>query len=130
MLALIGGYLGVLFMVPLRRPLIVEEHKTLQYPEGTACADVIKASASGGSTASRVFFGLGLGAVYAAFQNENLFGAWPGTPEYRPDFGPDHVLKGAPSRPTQPASTWAWATSSGPRRRGSSLPAASSPGWC
>jgi putative OPT family oligopeptide transporter len=95
MLALIGGYLGVLFMVPLRRPLIVEEHGTLQYPEGTACADVIKAGASGGSTASRVFFGLGLGALYAAFQNENLFGAWPGTPEYRPDFGPDHVLKGS-----------------------------------
>jgi putative OPT family oligopeptide transporter len=95
MLALIGGYLGVLFMVPLRRPLIVEEHGVLQYPEGTACADVIKAGASGGSTASRVFFGLGLGAIYAAFQNENLFGAWPGTPEYRPDFGPDHVLKGS-----------------------------------
>jgi uncharacterized oligopeptide transporter (OPT) family protein len=67
----------------------------LQYPEGTACADVIKAGASGGSTASRVFFGLGLGALYAAFQNENLLGAWPGTPEYRPDFGPDHVLKGS-----------------------------------
>ena len=95
MLALIGGFLGVLFMVPLRRPLIVEEHGTLQYPEGTACADVIKAGASGGSTASRVFFGLGLGALYAAFQNENLFGAWPGTPEYRPDFGPDHVMKGS-----------------------------------
>jgi len=95
MLALIGGYLGVLFMVPLRRPLIVEEHGVLLYPEGTACADVIKAGASGGSTASRVFFGLGLGALYAAFQNENLFGAWPGTPEYRPDYGPDHVLKGA-----------------------------------
>jgi putative OPT family oligopeptide transporter len=95
MLALIGGFLGVLFMVPLRRPLIVEEHGVLQYPEGTACADVIKAGASGGSTASRVFFGLGLGALYAAFQNENLLGAWPGTPEYRPDFGPDHVLKGA-----------------------------------
>jgi putative OPT family oligopeptide transporter len=95
MLALIGGYLGVLFMVPLRRPLIVEEHGVLQYPEGTACADVIKAGASGGSTASRVFFGLGLGALYAAFQNENLLGAWPGTPEYRPDFGPDHVLKGS-----------------------------------
>ena len=93
MLALIGGYLGVLFMVPLRRPLIVEEHGVLQYPEGTACADVIKAGASGGSTASRVFFGLG--ALYAAFQNENLLGAWPGTPEYRPDYGPDHVLKGA-----------------------------------
>ncbi len=95
MLALIGGFLGVLFMVPLRRPLIVEEHGVLLYPEGTACADVIKAGASGGSTASRVFFGLGLGALYAAFQNENLFGAWPGTPEYRPDFGPDHVLKGS-----------------------------------
>jgi putative OPT family oligopeptide transporter len=95
MLALIGGYLGVLFMVPLRRPLIVEEHGVLQYPEGTACADVIKAGASGGSTASRVFFGLGLGALYAAFQNGNLFGAWPGTPEFRPDFGPDHVMKGS-----------------------------------
>jgi len=95
MLALIGGYLGVLFMVPLRRPLIVEEHGVLQYPEGTACADVIKAGASGGSIASRVFFGLGLGALYALFQNENLFGAWPGTPEYRPDFGEQHVMKGA-----------------------------------
>ena len=95
MLALIGGFLGVLFMVPLRRPLIVEEHGTLQYPEGTACADVIKAGASGGSTASRVFYGLGLGAIYAAFQNGNLFSAWPATPEFRPDFGTDHVLKGA-----------------------------------
>ena len=95
MLALIGGYLGVLFMVPLRRPLIVEEHGVLQYPEGTACAEVIKAGATGGSTASRVFFGLGLGALYAAFQNGNLFGAWPGTPEYRPDFGADHIMKGS-----------------------------------
>ena len=95
MLALIGGYLGVLFMVPLRRPLIVEEHGVLQYPEGTACAEVIKAGATGGSTASRVFFGLGLGALYAAFQNGNLFGAWPGTPEYRPDFGSDHIMKGS-----------------------------------
>jgi uncharacterized oligopeptide transporter (OPT) family protein len=82
-------------MVPLRRPLIVEEHGVLQYPEGTACADVIKAGATGGSTASRVFFGLGLGALYALFQNGSLFGAWPGTPEYQPDFGPQHVLKGA-----------------------------------
>ncbi|MGA3263119.1 MAG: oligopeptide transporter, OPT family [Terracidiphilus sp.] len=95
MLALIGGFLGVLFMVPLRRPLIVEEHGKLAFPEGTACADVIKAGASGGSTASRVFFGLGLGALYAAFQNENLLGGWPGTPEFQPDFGPQHVLKGA-----------------------------------
>ena len=95
MLALIGGYLGVLFMVPLRRPLIVEEHGVLQYPEGTACADVIKAGATGGSTASRVFAGLGLGALYALFQNGNLIGAWPGTPEFRPDFGSANVLKGS-----------------------------------
>ena len=95
MLALIGGYLGVLFMVPLRRALIVEEHGVLQYPEGTACAEVIKAGATGGSTASRVFLGLGLGALYALFQNGGLFGAWPGTPEYQPDFGDQHVLKGA-----------------------------------
>ncbi len=95
MLALIGGYLGVLFMVPLRKPLIVEEHGTLLYPEGTACADVIKAGASGGSTASRVFYGLGLGAVYALFQNSNVFKLWPGTPEYRPDFGADHIMKGS-----------------------------------
>jgi putative OPT family oligopeptide transporter len=95
MLALIGGFLGVLFMVPLRRPLIVEEHGNLRFPEGTACADVLMAGAKGGSFASRVFFGLGLGTLYTFFQNENLFGAWPGTPEYRPDLGPQHVLKGA-----------------------------------
>ena len=95
MLALIGGFLGVLFMVPLRRPLIVEEHGNLTFPEGTACADVLMAGEKGGSFASRVFFGLGLGALYAFFQNENLFGAWPGTPEFQPDFGPQHVLKGA-----------------------------------
>ncbi len=95
MLALIGGFLGVLFMVPLRKQLIVDEHENLKFPEGTACADVLKAGEKGGSLASRVFFGLGLGALYTFFQNENLFGAWPGTPEFRPDFGPNHVLKGA-----------------------------------
>jgi len=95
MLALIGGFLGVLFMVPLRRQLIVEEHNNLKFPEGTACADVLMAGEKGGSFASRVFFGLGLGALYTFFQNENLFGAWPGTPEFQPDFGPQHVLKGS-----------------------------------
>ena len=94
-LALIGGFLGVLFMVPLRRELIVEEHGNLKFPEGTACADVLIAGEKGGSFASRVFFGLGLGALYTFFQNENLFGVWPGTPEFQPDFGPHHVMKGA-----------------------------------
>jgi len=95
MLALIGGWLGVLFMIPLRRQLIVEEHGNLAYPEGTACADVLIAGERGGSLASRVFLGLSLGALYTFFQNENLFKAWPGTPEFQPDFGPQHILKGA-----------------------------------
>jgi len=94
-LALIGGWLGVLFMIPLRRQLIVQEHENLKYPEGTACAEVLIAGERGGSFASRVFLGLGLGSLYTLFQNENLFKAWPGTPEFQPDFGPQHVLKGA-----------------------------------
>jgi putative OPT family oligopeptide transporter len=95
MLALIGGWLGVLFMIPLRRQLIVQEHGALPYPEGTACADVLIAGERGGSLASRVFLGLGLGGVYTFFQNKNLFRAWPGSPEYQPDFGAQHVMKGA-----------------------------------
>ena len=98
LLALVGGWLGVLFMIPLRRQLIVEEHLTLAYPEGTACADVLIAGDRGGSFASRVFLGLGLGGVYTLFQNENLFSAWPGTPDYQPDLGMQHILKGAAIR--------------------------------
>jgi putative OPT family oligopeptide transporter len=95
LLALIGGWLGVLFMIPLRRQLIVEEHGVLTYPEGTACADVLIAGERGGSLAGRVFSGLGLGALYTLFQNDNIFKAWPGTPEFQPDFGPQQILKGA-----------------------------------
>src|SRR3954471_11131834 len=88
LLALIGGWLGVFFMIPLRRQLIVKEHGNLLYPEGTACADVLIAGDKGGSFASRVFWGLGLGALYTLFQNENLFGAWPSTAAYNPpNFG-------------------------------------------
>jgi putative OPT family oligopeptide transporter len=95
LLALVGGWLGVLFMIPLRRQLIVEEHATLAYPEGTACADVLMAGDRGGSFASRVFLGLGLGGVYTLFQNSNLFAAWPDSPKFEPDFGPQHILKGS-----------------------------------
>ena len=97
-LALFGGWLGVLFMIPLRRQLIVEEHDTLIYPEGTACADVLMAGERGGSFASRVFFGLGLGALYTLFQNENIFALWPSTPNWQPSFGRQEILKGAAIR--------------------------------
>ena len=98
-LALFGGWLGVLFMIPLRRQLIVEEHETLVYPEGTACADVLMAGERGGSFASRVFLGLGMGAVYTLFQNDNLLALWPSTPNYQPDLaGPEHILKGSAIR--------------------------------
>ena len=97
-LAMLGGWLGVLFMIPLRRQLIVEEHGTLTYPEGTACADVLLAGERGGSFASRVFLGLGLGALYTLFQNSSIFGVWPDTPDYQPDLGRQHILKGAAIR--------------------------------
>ena len=97
-LALLGGWLGVLFMIPLRRQLIVQEHSTLTYPEGTACADVLMAGERGGSFASRVFLGLGLGGLYTLFQNENLFSLFPSTPNYSPDLGEQHLLRGGAIR--------------------------------
>ena len=97
-LALFGGWLGVLFMIPLRRQLIVEEHGTLIYPEGTACADVLIAGERGGSLASRVFLGLGLGGLYTLFQNSSLFGLWPDEPKRDFDIGAQHLLKGGSIR--------------------------------
>jgi putative OPT family oligopeptide transporter len=64
LVSLLGGLLGVLMMIPLRRFLVVEEHETLPFPEGTACAQVLKAGERGGIQARTVFEGLGLGAVY------------------------------------------------------------------
>lgn len=93
MLALIGGWLGVFFMIPLRRQLIVKEHGNLLYPEGTACADVLIAGDRGGSFAGRVFMGLGLGSLYTLFQNENLFGLWPSTPDYQPKWYPGSAIR-------------------------------------
>jgi putative OPT family oligopeptide transporter len=85
-LALLGGWLGVLFMVPLRRQLIVKEHGNLAFPEGTACADVLVAGERGGSFAGRVFWGLGLGGVYTFLMN--TVQAWTGQPENRPSWFP------------------------------------------
>src|SRR5215216_3634478 len=67
-LAIFGGILGTLMMIPLRRSLIVEEHGNLPYPEGTACASVLKAGERGGEFAKTAFLGLGFAAAYAALQ--------------------------------------------------------------
>src|SRR5271170_3771708 len=83
-LALLGGWLGVLFMVPLRRQLIVKEHGNLTFPEGTACADVLVAGERGGSFAGRVFWGLGLGGAYTFLMN--TVQAWTSQPEARPSW--------------------------------------------
>ena len=64
MIALLGGLLGVFFMVPLRNALIVKEHGTLPYPEGKACAEVLLAGEEGGANASTVFAGMGFAAAF------------------------------------------------------------------
>lgn len=64
LIALVGGVIGVLFMIPLRQALIVQEHGTLPYPEGKACAEVLMAGEEGGAKAGTVFAGLGIAAVY------------------------------------------------------------------
>ena len=63
LIALIGGLLGVFFMIPLRNALIVKEHGVLPYPEGTACAEVLLAGEKGGASASTVFAGMGFAAI-------------------------------------------------------------------
>jgi putative OPT family oligopeptide transporter len=74
LLAAIGGTLGVLFMIPLRRPLIVNEHGTLPYPEGTACADVLIAGEKGGNLAKMVFAGVGISMLYKFLYG--ILGLW------------------------------------------------------
>lgn len=64
LIAVIGGLLGILFMVPLRNALIVKEHGILPYPEGTACSEVLMAGQEGGANASTVFAGMGIGAIF------------------------------------------------------------------
>ena len=67
-LAVFGGILGTLMMIPLRRSLIVKEHETLPYPEGTACAQVLIAGEKGGDFARTAYYGLGFSLLYAIFQ--------------------------------------------------------------
>ena len=64
LICLVGGVLGILFMIPLRQALIVEEHGVLPFPEGKACSEVLMAGEEGGSKAGAVFSGLGIAALY------------------------------------------------------------------
>ncbi|MFH1759948.1 MAG: oligopeptide transporter, OPT family [bacterium] len=75
-MSVLGGSLGILFMIPLRRTLVKTEHGKLPFPEGTACAEIIKAGDQGGSGANLVFGGMGIGALYQSFIS--LFKIWPG----------------------------------------------------
>jgi putative OPT family oligopeptide transporter len=95
LVAVLGGLLGILMMIPLRRALIVQQHGTLKYPEGTACAEVLKAGASeesrqaaakggtieekGHTSAKTIFSGFGIGFVYYAVMK--ALSAWKDTPE-------------------------------------------------
>ena len=94
-IALVGGCLGVLFMIPLRRYLIVKEHGTLLYPEGTACADVLVAGERGGSFAGRVFWGFGVGLVYKLLNEGLRF--WNARPQWMlaPQTYPGAMLSGS-----------------------------------
>ncbi|HYC78821.1 MAG TPA: oligopeptide transporter, OPT family [Planctomycetota bacterium] len=80
LVALLGGVLGVLMMVPLRHGLIVKEHGRLTYPEGTACAQVLVAGERGGMSAKTVFGGFGVGAVHALLYR--VFGFFKEIPEF------------------------------------------------
>jgi putative OPT family oligopeptide transporter len=73
-LAIFGGILGVFFMIPLRRALIVKEHGNLPYPEGTACADVLIAGEKGGNLARIVFGGVGAAVIYKILYG--ILGLW------------------------------------------------------
>ncbi|WP_459837680.1 OPT family oligopeptide transporter [Halanaerobaculum tunisiense] len=80
LISLLGGILGILFMIPLRKYLIVEEHENLPYPEGTACAEVLIAGEEGGAKFKDVFAGLGMGAIYKFFSGGLKI--WPETVEW------------------------------------------------
>jgi len=79
--AVLGGLLGILLMIPLRRGMIVHEHGKLIYPEGTACAEVLMAGEKGGTNAKTVFSGFGLGFLYRFLNHENGIRVFKQTPE-------------------------------------------------
>src|SRR5881394_791165 len=77
--SILGGLLGILMMIPLRRAFIVKQHGKLAYPEGTACAEVLVAGEKGGATAQTVFTGFGVSFIYSLFMRG--FKVWNDTPQ-------------------------------------------------
>ncbi len=75
-MSIVGGIMGVLFMIPMRKSLIVGEHGKLPYPEGTACAEVLVSGQGDASKAKPLFWGIGIGALFQALSHEKLFGLW------------------------------------------------------
>jgi OPT family oligopeptide transporter len=90
--SVLGGLLGILMMIPLRRAFIVKQHGKLVYPEGTACAEVLIAGEKGGATAKMVFVGFGIAAVYTFLMRACKF--WADKPT-RLLYGESGGLKGA-----------------------------------
>jgi putative OPT family oligopeptide transporter len=95
-LAAIGGMLGTMMMIPLRKSLIVKEHGTLPYPEGTACGSVLQAGEKGGVYAKTAFIGMGVAVVYALLQK--VFHIIAETPSYVTShvnkYWPDAAIRG------------------------------------
>ena len=95
--AVLGGLLGILMMIPLRRAFIVKQHGSLSYPEGTACAEVLVAGEKGGSTARMVFIGFGIALAHKFLTAASRL--WTETPTERlyttDDDGGKHGLKGS-----------------------------------
>jgi putative OPT family oligopeptide transporter len=125
LVGILGGLLGILMMIPLRRALIVQQHGELKYPEGTACAEVLKAGASHESRAAA-------DAIHRNEGSATLINAWTifagfGRMCRRRSSG--RRSGAAPSRPRFPRKCWAWATSSGRGFPASWRPAACSVIW-
>jgi putative OPT family oligopeptide transporter len=78
--SILGGLLGILMMIPLRRAFVVKQHGKLKYPEGTACADVLIVGEEGGSSATTVFVGFGIAFIYAFLMKGLRF--WKEAPEH------------------------------------------------
>jgi putative OPT family oligopeptide transporter len=94
--AVLGGLLGILMMIPLRRAFIVKQHGKLAYPEGTACAEVLIAGEKGGATARMVFIGFGIAAVHKFLTKAcKLWAAEPAQHLYKVENGVKYGLPGA-----------------------------------